>query len=473
MEKVKRFFSYDKSLSCYIGEDGKKVTLFSLALPIFFESVLRTLMNTVNTMVLSRYSETAAGAIGTASTILMFMMMLFSMISTGVTVIIQQNLGAGNRKRAGEAATLSVAFCGLMSIVLGSLISGFSEPIMSGMMHLEGQQLAEAVEYFKIVSSFNIFSTLMVVFAAITRSYGKTRVNFVVALLMNGFNALFGYLVVFRPFEIPLYGISGVATGRVFAEILSLAVNIICVARMKIGFSLKAIIKPKWDLVKEIFQFGLPSGVGGFSYSISQMVSTAIIGGFGTLAVSTKAYLGTVTFYSALVGSAMGQATSVLIGRNVGKGDMDRAYRLCLQSLKVGILSNVCFATVLCIFTRPLFQLLFNASDEVINLAQGIMVVDIFVEAGRAMNNVEDSSLRSSGDVVFQMAIGLGSCWCLSVLFSYILGDLCGLGLYGCWIAFAMDECGRGLMYLARWRSKKWMSKRIIKDDQLEEAKEA
>ena len=59
MEKVKRFFSYDKSLTSYIAEDGKKITLFNLALPIFFESVLRTLMNTVNSMVLSRYSETA------------------------------------------------------------------------------------------------------------------------------------------------------------------------------------------------------------------------------------------------------------------------------------------------------------------------------------------------------------------------------------------------------------------------------
>ncbi|MBR3842592.1 MAG: MATE family efflux transporter [Christensenellaceae bacterium] len=473
MEKVKRFFSYDKSLTSYIAEDGKKITLFNLALPIFFESVLRTLMNTVNSMVLSRYSETAAGAIGTASTILMFMMMLFSMISTGVTVIIQQNLGAGNRERAGEAATLSVVFCGLMSLILGSLISGFSEELMGGLMSLQGQQLEEAVEYFKIVSTFNLFSTLMVVFAAITRSYGRTRVNFVVALLMNGFNALFGYLVVFRPIEIPLYGISGVATARVLAEVLALTINIICVARMKIGFSIKAILKPKWDLVKEIFKFGLPSGVGGFSYSISQMLSTAIIGSFGTLAVTTKAYLGSVTFYSALVSSSMGQATSILIGRNVGSNHMDKAYRLCLQSMKVAILCNVCFASVLCIFTRPIFQTLFAASDEVINLAQGIMAVDIFVEAGRAMNNVEDNALRSSGDVVYQMAIGLGSCWFLSVLFSYILGDLCGLGLYGCWIAFAMDECGRGLMYLARWLSKKWMSKRIIKDDQLEEAKEA
>lgn len=258
MERLKRLFSYDRELTTVMDEDGRKLTLFSLALPIFFETALRTMMNTVNAMILSRYSETAAGAIGTATTLLNFIMMLFSMISTGVTVIIVQNLGAGNRKRAGEASTLSVVFCAVMSLVLGILLAGFAPQLM-GLMNLEGQQLAEAVEYFGIVCKFNVISSLITVFAAITRSYGQTRINFVIALLMNVFNALFCAIVVFRPFETPLYGISGVAVARVLAEALACLINIIFVARMHIGFSIRSVLKLDWTLIKQIFQFGVLS----------------------------------------------------------------------------------------------------------------------------------------------------------------------------------------------------------------------
>lgn len=459
---IKNFFAYDRELASYTEENGHRVTLVNLALPLFLELALRSMMNTVNTLILSRYTETAAGAIGTAGTLLNFMMMLFSMISTGVTVIIVQNLGAGNRKRAGEAATLSVVFCSALSLVLGVALSFFA-PQLIGMMNLEGQQLAEAVEYFTIVCRYNVVSTLITVLAAIARSYGKTRINFIIALLMNGFNALFCAIVVFRPFETPLEGITGVATARILAECVALVVNILFVRRMEIGFDLKAVLKPDLTLIGQIFRFGLPSGVGSISYSISSIITTALVGSLGTMAITTKTYVTAIAFYSTLLGNAIGQGTSILIGRYVGSGDMDKAYRLGIQSMKVGVLCNVCFAGMMFVLSGPLFKLFFNASEEVIVLARSIMAIDIFVEMGRAMNNVEDNALRASGDVVYQAAIAMGGCWAFSVLFSFIFVKL-GLGLYGVWIAFAMDECGRALLYLVRWLSKKWTTKRIIKD---------
>ena len=460
--KLKNLFAYDRELASYVEEDGSRITLGKLATPLFLELALRSMMNTVNTLILARYTETAAGAIGTATTLLNFLMMLFSMISTGVTVIIVQNLGAGNRRRAGEAATLSVVFCSVMSLLLGVTLSFFAPQLM-GMMNLQGQQLTEAVEYFGIVCRFNVISSMITVLAAIARSYGKTRINFIIALLMNGFNALFCAIVVFRPFETPLYGISGVATARVLAECAALIVNVLFIRRIHVGFTAQAILKPDFKLIGQIFRFGLPSGVGTFSYSISSIVTTALVGALGTMAITTKTYVSTVAFYSTMLGNSIGQATSILIGRYVGRGDMDKAFKLGLQSMKVGVLCNVCFAGLMLALTGPLFRLFFNASDEIVRLAYSIMAIDILVEAGRAMNNVEDNALRASGDVIFQAGVAMSGCWLFSVLFSFIFIKM-GMGLYGVWIAFAMDECGRALIYLTRWLSKKWTTKRIIRD---------
>ena len=137
-EKLKKLFTIDRSLTQFIDDEGRKITLLSLMIPIFLESALRILMGTVNSVILSRFTPTAAGAIGTASIIINFMNSLFSMISSGVTVIIVQNLGAGNRKNAADAASLSVVICGLMSLVLGGGLSLMSRQLMGGLMNLTG-----------------------------------------------------------------------------------------------------------------------------------------------------------------------------------------------------------------------------------------------------------------------------------------------------------------------------------------------
>ena len=460
--KLRSLFTIDRSLTQFIDEDGKTTTLLSLMIPIFLESALRILMGTVNSVILSRFTQTAAGAIGTASIIINFMNSLFSMISAGVTVIIVQNLGAGQRKRAADAASLSVAICGLMSLVLGFALSLMSRQLMSGLMHLTGEQLEEGVVYFRIVSRYNIISTMISVFSAVGRSYGKTRANLVIAVLMNAINAAISALVVFRPIEIPLHGIAGVAAGRVIAEAIAFAVNVILIIRLKIGLNAKAVLHPDMELVKDIIKYGLPSGIGTISYNVSTIFSSAIIGGFGSTVVTAKTYLNSVTSFSTGLGFSAGMATSILIGWNVGKGDMDRAYRVNFEAIKIALLANVGLSTTMAFLTKPIYRAMFHASDEVLALVQPIMFIEAVLNIGRSVNVVEENSLRAAGDVVYQMVVGIACCWLCSVLFCYINGVVLGYGLIGCWFAFMFDEWSRAALYLYRWISKKWMEKRII-----------
>ncbi len=463
-EKLKKLFTIDRSLTQFIDEDGKKTTLLNLMIPIFLESALRILMGTVNSVILSRFTPTAAGAIGTASIIINFMNSLFSMISAGVTVIIVQNLGAGHRKRAADAASLSVAICGIMSFVLGLVLSFMSRQLMNGLMNLTGDQLEEAVEYFRIVSRYNIVSTLISVFSAIGRSYGKTRANLFIAVLMNAINAVISAAVIFRPFEIPLHGIAGVAIGRVIAETIAFIVNVILIIKLRIGLNVQAVLHPDMELVRDIIKYGLPSGIGTISYNVSTIFSSAIIGGFGSTVVTAKTYLNTVTSFSTGLGFSAGMATSILIGWNVGRGDMERAYRVNFEAIKIALLTNVGLSTVMAFLAKPIYRAMFNASDEVLALIQPIMFIEAVLNIGRSVNVVEENSLRATGDVVYQMAVGMLSCWLCSVLFCYINGVVLGYGLVGCWFAFLLDEWTRAALYLRRWISRKWMDKRIIKE---------
>ena len=462
MEKIKQFFSYDRSLTSFTDANGKKTTLLSLMIPILIQSVLTNTMNTVNTYILSAYSESAAAATATATQLVNMISLFYSLVSVGVNIVVVQYVGAQKMKTAGDAASLSISFCGGASLVIGILMSIFAKECMI-MMGLTGTLLEEATEYFRIVAMFNIFSTLITVLANITRAYGRPDIGLYCGFLMNALNAIFNYIVIFRPFETPLYGITGVAVSRTIAEAIALAVNVALMGKIGIQFSFKAAFAPKLEMFKLILKYGIPSSVVSLSWSISQLISTMIMAKVGETALIAKSFVNSFLNYATILSASMGSATSFMVGWYVGKNEMDKAYRLNLQILKIAVLINIAISIGFIAFTDVLMSPL-TQNEEILEISRKVVFINLFVAVGKAINNVEDNALRSAGDVVYQLVVGLSSCWIVAVLFCYIFGVVFGWGLVGCWLSFALDELGRGFAYLIRWLSKKWMTKRAVRD---------
>ena len=81
-----------------------------------------------------------------------------------------------------------------------------------------------------------------------------------------------------------------------------------------------------------------------------------------------------------------------------------------IQNLRIAVLLNAAGSTLICLFGSPLLGL-FTENPEILTLARPILLIDIFVEIGRAFNHIEDNSLRGAGDVIFSMAVSIISCW--------------------------------------------------------------
>lgn len=86
------------------------MTLPKIFLPLFLEMFLMNLMSTVNTFTLSFYSDEAVAAVGSAGQFMGMILNFYSVISTGASIVISQNLGAKKEKNASDAA-----FCALFA----------------------------------------------------------------------------------------------------------------------------------------------------------------------------------------------------------------------------------------------------------------------------------------------------------------------------------------------------------------------
>lgn len=436
-----------------------KISLKKLFIPMLIEQLLVNMMGTVNTLTLGHYSDNAVAAVGAANQVIGLVFTLFAVVGGGASVVISHKLGAGQKEEAGVAGISAVFFGGILSAVMSVVMALNAMTIMSA-LNLEGEILIFAEEYFRICISFAFFQGILSAGSAVLRSNGKPNVAVGISLTMNLINAIMNILIVFRPIEIPLYGVNGIAVANVFSHAVVMVI-LLFILFGKSGYLAKKVPFSRMvQSLKSILKIGVPGGMSSLSYSMSQVVSTSILAVLGGIALSTKIYVSSIVFYVYVIGMSLGLSTAILIGWMTGAKEYDKAYRLNQQVLKIAVSLNIVLSIVIYLFHQPLMSL-FTDSAEIIQLSGTIFLIDIFVEIGRAFNHVENSSLQGAGDVVFPMVVSIISCWLISILFSYILGIQLGLGLAGCWIAFVLDELFRGLIYWARFRSKKWMNKNI------------
>ena len=141
---------------------------------------------------------------------------------------------------------------------------------------------------------------------------------------------------------------------------------------------------------------------------------------------------------------------------------MDEAYRRGMRAYKYSMLITMIACTIGVIFRNPIMDV-FTDDKSVIILGAGILMIDWVLELGRTTNIVVIACLRGAGDVYFPTICAIFSMWLVSVLGAYIFAVVLDMGIYGLWVALAMDEVLRGILMVWRFKGGKWREKAIVK----------
>lgn len=104
----------------------KKKTLTTLAIPICIETILYMMSGMVDTLMLSTVGDSAVGAVGTANTYIGIFIIMFGIITSGMTAVMTQNIGAGRDGVAYQARQLGMIFNGVLGILLGGFLAVYA-----------------------------------------------------------------------------------------------------------------------------------------------------------------------------------------------------------------------------------------------------------------------------------------------------------------------------------------------------------
>ncbi len=441
--------------------DRAALPLVTLAIPIVFESFFRILVSSIDTIMLSSYSQQAVAGVGLVSQYIFFLQILFNMICIGTSIVLAQYLG-GKRidecKQVAQASAVMVTGVGLFlttAVILGT-------PTLLSFYEIEPQVRSFAATYFVIFGGFGaLFTAFNMLQGTILRSYGYTREAMYVSFAANIINVVGNSISLYGFFGLPVFGVTGVAISSLISQIAACGILAAIIAKKKdVQFPLKGWSKVPQTIYRKILSIGVPTAGENLAYNVAQIVIMAMISTLGTWAMSAQVYTQTIVRFVFVAAMSIGNAVQIKTGYFVGAKEPEKAYRRLYRYVGFGILVSLAMITVINLFKIQIIGL-FTDEPEIIRITAQVLLVAVYVEFGRAINLITIPGLKGAGDVKFPVFIGMLCMWGIGVLWAWILGIRLGMGLPGIWIAVGSDETIRGFIMLARWKSKRWMTKAI------------
>ena len=441
---------------------SKTRSLFSMTWPIFLELVLQMLVGNADQFMIGRYSQTGAAAIGNCNQVMNVFLLTFGVVNTATTILISQYKGAGDRERMGETATLALATNLAASLVIGCILI-FGNELIFTWMKLPQEVMTEACTYFRIVGSCVFLPAVFLTMTAIFRSNGWLKEALGISALMNVLNILGNAALISGFGPLPALGLSGVAISSNFARLVGILVFFFLLHRHRqdLEVTLRFLRPFPARQEKRLLAIGIPSGGESLSYTTSQVVILRMINTFGTQVIAAGVYSKMFATVSYLYTSALAQGSQILVGYLRGAGKTEEVERQVRTTLVTALTSSLLMSTMIFLLSESLFAF-FNPDPRVVALGRLVMLIDIPLELGRAVNMVLIRSLQAMGDIRFPILSGILCVWLIEVPLAWFFGLHLNLGLPGIWAAMGCDELFRAFIYLRRWHQGIWKQKQLI-----------
>ena len=406
------------------GSIVKKLIVFFL--PVAAGTIVQQLYNTVDAIIVSRYVGTAAlAAVGGSTTqIINLLIGFFVALTSGASVIVSHFYGERNENGVSRASNTAIVFCavtGLAVTLAGELLS----PLLLKIMDTPAETVAQASAYLRICFSATAFVLVYNMGAGILRASGDSRRPFFYLLSCCIANIVLDFLFV----AVFSWGVEGAAAATAFSQVISCAMVLLRMARAGEAYRIsREKLKIDRPLLRRMLGVGIPSGIQGSMFGLSNVIIQTGVNSLGTTVVAAWSLTGKVDgIYWALINAA-GTAVMSFVGQNYGAGRIDRVRQCVKKSLIMFSVMTVVISTLI-LTVGKLVLPFFSEDAELLDKTWEIMLYFVPYYFTWTFIDVISGTLKGAGDAVVPVIImALGICgfrvaWVLIVfgIFSHTL----------------------------------------------------
>ena len=353
-----------------------RMLLFSL--PIIATGILQIFYSMADNIVVGQFSgdPNALGAVGSTSSLTNLTVNLLFGIAGGAAVVIAQSFGAGDDRVVSRTVHTALGFSLVGGVVFGILGFALSRPALV-LMGTRPQLLEGAVLYFRIICIGIPASSVYNMSASVLRSVGDSKTPLLILATTGLANVGLNFVFVLG------FGMSvaGVAIATIAAQYLSAVAVLFVLWRrrnLNYGFHPKRMCFDK-ELFLRVVRFGLPAGIQGSLFSISNVLLTGGINSLGDHVIKAYTIANNIDAITFTACNAFHQTALTFVGQNYGARKYSRIRRCVLFVLLQVTFFGIAVAQGELLLSRPLSELYVAADDpnreEIILLAREIMEV--------------------------------------------------------------------------------------------------
>ena len=387
------------------GSIVKKLLQFSV--PLIFSSLLQILFNTADVIVVGRFAgDNSLGAVGSTGSLINLMVNLFVGLSVGTTVVAANFFGAGKKSELKETVHTAI----LLSLISGIILTIFG--VIGAKQILQWMQspkeiLDLATQYLQIYFG-GIISTMIYNFgSALLRAKGDTKRPLYILFFAGIINVILNliFVILFK------MDVAGVALATVISQTISAFLVVRCLLKETEEFKLDLKqLKINPQILIRIIKIGVPAGLQGIIFSLSNVIIQSSINSFGAVVIAGNSAALNIENFIFTGMNGFSQGTLTFISQNFGAKKYQRINKTIIVAIFCVFLVGFVFGNLTVIFGRKLLSF-FTTSPEVIESGISRLKIICATYALCGMMDVMGNAIRGIGHSVLPMIITLlGAC---------------------------------------------------------------
>lgn len=428
-----------------------------IAIPVALQNLLTTTGSMVDTMMIAPLGKNSVAAVGLCA---QFTSLMFScywgFVGGGMLFFAQY---WGSKDEDGIDRAFGTTFCCMMfvGITFAILARFFPNLIMS--LYTDKLKLQViGVDYLKIVAFSYPFQITSMAMAALLRSTERVRIPLFASIASVATNILLNWVLIYGKFGLPKMGIRGAALATVFAAIVNATVTIILakITKYPYLFHFKKHFAFTRAWISEYLKKCFPIICNELLIGIGFMIQNIVLGRQSEDAIAALAVFRTLEGLVISFFSGFSNAASVLVGKSVGAGKVDRAFERAkrLVFLCGLVIAGVC----LTIFAahKPILTVM-SLSGASYYYGTGMLGIYCVAAVIRMINWAQNDTFRSAGDTAFGTILEIAFMYTLvlpAVCLSGLVFKLPTLFVFACCY---IDEPIRIILMLHHTYSAKWI----------------
>lgn len=383
------------------GPIFKSVIIYTV--PIILTSILQLLFNAADLIVVGWFSGSdSVAAVGATGALTNLLVNLFIGLSVGAGVAVAQSLGAGDKKGTYEAVHTAIPVALIGGVILTVIGVAFSSTFLELMGTPADKLLPLASAYMRIYFCGITFSILYNFGSAILRAAGNTRSPLIFLTVAGVLNVILNIIFV----ALFKMDVAGVALATSISQGVSAVLVIRSLMRREDAcrFEIRG-MKIYTRAFARILKIGLPAGLQGTLFSISNVLIQSSINSFGSAHMSGSAAAGSLEGFCYVAMNAFHQTALNFCGQNYGAGNLKRVKKITWVCLLTVSVVGIVIGNLTYIFGDKLLGIYITDSPDAIRYGMErlkFMLIPYFL---CGIMDTATGSMRGIGSSVIPMVI--------------------------------------------------------------------